>query len=347
MAGIGVMPGYVSAVNAYRAKKTAKAAPAIGTTPATKGALLGSMEGSLGLPGVPKVAAPKSIVPQVSIPRATVAAPGVSAPANTGLSEYGNELEGDPTWQLAQKNYADALSMGERSLFGDPFKQLLTQYGYVPSEAQIGGLSPDLQAMVRKYMTPDAVAAAQGNPYSTSATINKSFDQALAAAPIDYAERGLLSAPGKLSGGAAIAASNLGYQRGQQAASTMDEFLRGVGGANTNWLNYQNQQAASLRQAQEDVATRLSQERGYHDLLDQFGNVDQAALAQQAAQQDYSGGPNAIFQPDPQTGALMDRMQANGQYGSWASAMSNSINAANKPKPSAKTQKVLKKVKGK
>jgi len=347
MAGIGVMPGYVSAVNAYRAKKTAKAAPMMGTTSATKGALLPSLEGSLGLTGVPKVAAPKSIVPQISIPKATVAAPGVSAPAaNTGLDEYSNELSGDATWQLAQKNYSDALSMGERSLFGDPFKQLLTQYGYVPSEAQIGGLSPDLQAMVRKYMTPEAVAAAQGNPYSTAATINKSFDQALAAAPIDYAERGLLSAPGKLSGGAAIAASNLGYQRGQQAAQTMDEFLRGVGGANTNWLNYQNQQASTLRQAQEDVASRLSQERGYHDLLDALGNVDQQALANRAAQQDYSGGPSAIYQPDPQTGALMDQMQASGQYGSWAGAMQKQINAANK-KPSAKTQKILSKVKGK
>lgn len=339
MAGIGVMPGYVSAVNAYRARKTKAPSfgAAIGTTPSTKGALLGSMEGSLGLPGVPKVAAPTSIVPQVSIPRVTAPA----APANTGLNEYGNELSGDPTWQLAQRNYADSLSMGERSLFGDPFKQLLTQYGYVPSEDQIAGLSPDLQAMVRKYMTPDAIAAAQGNPYSTAATVNKSFDQALAAAPINYAERGLLSAPGKLSGGAAITASNLGYERGKQAAQSMGELLSGIGGANANWLDYQNQQAATLRQAQEDVASRLSQEKGYHDLLDQYGNVDQSALA---AQQDYAGGPSAVYQPDPQTGALMDRMQANGQNDSWAAAMSKTINAANKP--SAATKKILKKVKG-
>lgn len=339
MAQIGVMPGYVSAVNAYRARKAARpktmsaalGAPAIGTTPATKAGLLPYTEGSLGLPGVPQVAAPKSIVPQLSIPKAPAVAP------NTGLNEYTGEITSDPMYAIAQKNREDALAMGERSLFGDPFKQAVTQYGYVPSEAQIGGLSPDLQAMVRKYLDPTTVQAAQDNPFSVAKTISHDYGVAGAALPIDYAERGLMSAPGKLSGGAAIAQAKLDRARGQDTAQTMDEMLRGIGSANTNWLNFQNTQNETFRQAQEDIATRLSQDAGYHALLNAQGGEDQQAAAQNAAGFDYSGTPSALFQPDPQTGALMDRMQASGQYGAWAKAMS---------KPSAKTQKILKKVKG-
>lgn len=327
MAGIGVMPGYVSAVNAYRQKKAAKPTSfgaALGTSPATKAGLLPTLEGGLGL-GLPKVAAPKSLVPQVNIPKATVA-----PTAGPSTPDYQRALEDDPTWQLARKNYEDALAMGERSTFGDPFKQLLTQYGYVPNEDQINALSPDLQAMVRKYLTPDAIAAARDNPYSTAATINKSFDKALAGVPIEYAERGLLNAEGKLSGGAAIAASTLGYQRGQQAAQTMDEFLRGIGSANSNWLNYQNTQANAFRQAQEDVATRLSNE--------------EAPPLTDPASFDYSGGPSAIFQPSPAVGAILDNNAATGRNDAWAAAMQRNINAANKP--SAKTKKIIKKVKG-
>lgn len=332
MAGIGVVPGYVSAVNAYRAKKAGKPTSfgaALGTTPATKAALLPSLEGGLGLPGVPKVAPPKSLVPQVNIPQAT---PPATVPPLSGLDAYKKELTDDEAWGIAQKQYENSLAMGERSLFGDPFRQMLTQYGYVPSEAQIGALSPELQAMVRKYLDPAAVKAAQENPYSTAATIKHGFDKALATVPVEYAERGLLNAEGKLSGGAAIAASTLERARGQQAAQTMDEFLKGVGGANANWLNYQNQQTETLRQAREQIATRLAQEAGYRALLDAQGNEDAAARAAEAAGYDYSGGPSAIYQPAPDVGAILDRNAVSGRNDSWAAAMQRAINAANKPK---------------
>ena len=143
------------------------------------------------------------------------------------------------------------------------------------------------------------------------------------------------------SGSSAIIGNRLNYERGLSDKNAIDQLLSGVGTANQNWTDFQTTTANARRQAQEDAATRLSQQAGYH------GGNDEEDAAAVAASQDYSGGPDSIFQPAPDVQQLMDQGQASGQWDSWAKAMGgpSGPSSANKPKPA--TQKAIAKAKAK
>lgn len=252
-----------------------------------------------------------------------------------GLENYMSEAQNDAMWQLAERNYQDALAMGERSQFADPFRQALIQYGQAPSEAQLAGLSPEAAALARKYLDQGAVDAATKNPYSTTAQINRGFGQALNQIAAYQAERGGLGA-----GGANVTASELDYQRGLQGQTALNSLLGQVGTANQNWVDFQTQAAATRRQAQEDVATRLAQLAGYHALLDAQGNE----VVPPPESYDYSGGAESIFQPAPDLAGLMAVDQGAGQWDAWTKAMGALQQAGNKAAPSPKTKQTLQKV---
>ena len=228
------------------------------------------------IPQASSVVAPQSFAQAVAAP-VSVPVDAVSGGVG-GLGNYMDELTSDRLYQLAQKNYEDALAMGERSLFATPFKQALIQYGVAPGEAELAGLTPEAAALARKYLDPAAIAAAQGNPYSTAKQIDYGFNRASAGLAGDYTQRGTLG-----GGGMNVAQSNLNYQRGLQAKQTMDELLGAVGNANQNWLNFQGNEAEKRRAAQAEVANRLAQIAGYNALLDAFGN-------QQAGSEEYESG---------------------------------------------------------
>lgn len=287
------------------------------TTAANKAALLPSLEGSLGLPGVPKVAPVKFTLPSVSIPKASsIVQPlqptdpitGQSAVSTDtsrtglyGLDEYMNEVKSDPNYAIAEKNYRDALEMGERTLMSDPFRQALISYGYDIggwNAAHPGTVSQAILDAAGKYLDPAAQKAANENPYSTAAQIGRGYNQATAGLGGDYAMRGTLG-----SGGMNVAASNLNYQRGLQDKQAMDQFLSALGTANTNWLDFQTSQADRFRQAQEEIATRLAQVAGYHALLNPDGTEDVAgdptAVHPEGYPFIYADTPNAVGDTSP------------------------------------------------
>jgi hypothetical protein len=154
----------------------------------------------------------------------------------------------------------------------------------------------------------------------------------------------------------AIIGNRLNYERGLSDKTAIDQLLSGIGTANTNWTDYQTTTANARRQAQEDVATRLAQQAGYHGLP---GESEEETAARTAAAQDYSGGPGSFFQPASDVQALMDNDQASGQWDSWANVMGKNINAANKPalapkpkpaqvfKPAPATAKLIQKMRAK
>jgi hypothetical protein len=78
--------------------------------------------------------------PQVTIPNANSIVGAGTGSASVG-DPYRNELANDPTWLLADKNYQDALTMGERTMLSDPINRLIQQYGYDP-RTTAGSRSP-------------------------------------------------------------------------------------------------------------------------------------------------------------------------------------------------------------
>jgi hypothetical protein len=279
--------------------------PALGASAATKAALLPSLEGSVGLPGVPRSAAPTSLVPQVSIPKAT----SVVAP-KTGLQSYMSELTGDLNYQSAEQAYNNALEMGQRSLLADPFKQALNTYGYDISgylQSHPGSVPQNIADLANKYLDPASVAAARANPYSTANQIGKSFDEALAGVPGQLAERGLLG-----SGGSAITASKLDYGRGLADKQAMDEFLGSLGTANQNYLDFASGQRSQFEDAKAEVANRLAQQQGYSADLDAQGNAVTAPPAAPAP---------VTYKLAPKTQALIKKMKTSGQVSAWEKAM--------------------------
>lgn len=287
----------------------------LGASPATKAGLLPYAEGSLGLPGVPRTALPSPILPQVKIPSAG----SIVAPAAKGLSEYMNEITGDPNYSSAEQAYNNALEMGQRTLLADPFKQALSTYGYDIGgylSAHPGSVPQGIADLANKYLDPAAVAAAKADPYSVSAQIQKSFGDALSNVPYQQAARGTAG-----SGATAISASNLDYQRGLQDKQAMDQFLGALGTANQNWLGFQTDQRSQFEGAKADIASRLAQVAGYSSGLDQGGGGQAAAAP--AAQPNYSGGPNAVYKPSAPTQALIKKMKAKGEFSAWERAMRN------------------------
>jgi len=271
--------------------------------------------------------------------------------------------------------------MGQRSQFGDPFRQALIQYGRAPTDAELAGLSPEAAGLARQYLDQGTIDAATGNPYSTTAQINRTVGQSLASIPALQAMRGMTG-----GGGARVAGNQLDYQSGLQRQSALNSLLGQIGTANQNWVNYQNQAAATRRGAQEDVATRLAQIAGYHAQLDAANAAAEAQRraeadrqAREAAAQasmpdwaqefsdvpsgenaygpdtyvnpDYSGGPGAIYQPTPDVAELMAQDHAAGQWDAWANAMQNLGSTAKvvgsptgKPATSNATQKLIQKM---
>src|SRR5262245_33714607 len=293
----------------------------------------------------------------------------------SGLDEYMNEAQTDPAYIAAEDTYRNAINMGEPSVFGDPVKQLLMQYGYVPNDADISGLSPGTQALVHKYFDPTTTAAAswnlgappgqQGNIYSTAAQIARAYNQGAASIAPTFAEVGLGG------GGMQIAADELRYQRGLQDKATLDQLLGGIRTAGQNWVDYQNQAANARNTAEAAVYQRLAQIAGYHAMLDAagkevqtpdepppaptFGTVfadtpygENAYGPNTYVDPRYSGGPEAVFLPDPETAQLMATDAAAGQWDDWAAAMANlgSTSPQTAPTISAPTKKVLARIKG-
>jgi hypothetical protein len=219
----------------------------------------------------------------VTIPQAdTIVKPNApSAPQGDGggLRNYTGEITSDPMYGIGQKNYQDALTMGESSLLRSPIAQLISTYGYDPraylAAHPESGLSQTSIDLANRYLDPAGLAAAQNDPATVANQIAKGFNQGLAAVPGTLAESGL-----ERSGSSAIMGNKLTYDRALQDRSAMEQFLSGIGTANTNWLDYQNQQANTWRQAQEDIATRLSNDAGYHAMLNaQGGEQDTAPTA--------------------------------------------------------------------
>lgn len=277
-------------------------------------------------------------LPKVTIPNAgSIVAPlgtdGGGIQQQTSGDPYGDELRNDPMWSIAQKNYEDALAMGERAQLSEPIARLVSTYGYDPraylAAHPDAALPQSALDLANRYIDPAGLAAAQKDPATVSNQIAKSFGQALAGIPNRLAQRGLLG-----GGSSAIIANKLTYDRALQDRQAMDQFLSGLGTANQNWVNYQTQAANTLRAAQEAIAQRRAQEAGYH------GETPPEDY-------DYSGGPASIFQPAEDVQRIMDQGQASGQWDSWANAMSQTINAANKPKtfkPAPATAKLIQKM---
>jgi len=303
---------------------------------------------SQGLRGVPKVTIPTaaSIVgrQQFATPARQAADVGAGPGGSDalaaglglkGLNEYMNEITSDPNYAIGRQNYENALSMGERSLLGDPINQLVAKYGYDPRSylaANPGAQLPQAALdLANRYLDPTALAAAQRDPTTTANQIATSFGQALSSIP------GELAARGRGRGGAtAILASQLNQERAVQDRKAMDEFLGGVGTANQNWADYQTQQANIWRGAQEDIATRLAQVAGYHAMLDAQGRAQADTTAEDtqaevAALQDYSGGPTSIYQPSAPTARLIQRMRSSGEMSSWEKAMQG-LTSTTKPR---------------
>jgi hypothetical protein len=302
---IGTLPGYVAAVRNYQAAQK----PITFPKPKPYNPLAYVPGGS-----APQVAraiqSQGSAVPKVAIPSASsIVKPIVgtgSGLASTSTDPYSGELTADPMYGLGQKNYQDALDMGERTLLRDPINQLIAQYGYDPRSAS--GVPQNLADIANKYLDPAALDAAKANPYTTANQIGKSFTDALNAMPYDLAARGA-----QASGAANIIGSNLGYQRGLADKQAIDQLLQGIGTANQNWTDFQTNQANTWRQAQEDIATRLAQQAGYHEDLN--------APAPVPALQDYSGGASAVYQPSPATAKLIQKVRSSGQSSAWETAM--------------------------
>lgn len=278
-------------------------------------------------------------MPNVAIPNASAfVKPNViggsgGGSASTSTDFYGEELAADPMYAIGQKNYQDALDMGQRSVLRDPINQLLLTYGYDPqayAKGHEGAIPQNALDLANKYIDPAALAAAQKNPYTVANQIGKGFGDALESLPYQLAARGAQN-----SGAAAIMGSNLDYDRGLKDKQAIDQMLAGIGTANQNWTDFQTGQANTWRQAQETIAARLAQKQGYH------GAEDPSTV-------DYSGGPASAYQPASSVQGLMDRDQGAGQWDSWADAMNGRGSTYAPPapvyKPAAATAKLIKKM---
>lgn len=320
---IGTIPGYT--IRSLTAGSKPVTAAAIAAAKAKPYNPLAYVPGGSS-PAVAKaIQAQGYAMPKVAIPGASsivkpLGAAAAVPPAVTPSGDpYGSELTADPMYGLAQKNYQDALDMGQRTLLHDPINQLIAQYGYDPRSAQ--GVSQNISDLVGKYLDPAALDAAKANPYTTANQIGKTFTDALNAMPYDLAARGA-----QASGAANIIGSNLGYQRGLSDKQAIDQLLQGIGTANQNWTDFQSGQANTLRQAQEDIATRLAQQAGYH------GEDTSAAVTAPPVldTNDYSGGPNAVYQPSPATARLIQKMRSSGQTSAWEKTMAK-MGSTSKP----------------
>lgn len=267
---------------------------------------------------LPNVPVSRPIVPTVSIPQAATVAPAAAAVRGPSLGDYMSQIEGDPNFEIGRRNYENALEMGQRSLLADPINKLVSTYGIDPTAylaAHPGSIPQNMLDLANRYIDPAALAAAKADPFSTSNQIQRTFGQALAGTPGQLAARGRLG-----SGASAIMASKLDLARGQQERQALDQFLSGVGSANQNWLNFQTEQSNTWRQAQEEIANRLAQMQATS--ADEETPIEAAPVAAApAAQPDYSGGPNAVFQPAPATQRLIKKMRARGEFSSWERAM--------------------------
>lgn len=258
-------------------------AATLGTSPATKAGLFPYMEGGLGL-GLPKVAAPKAIVPKVPGLNANnfvqpytgggggTADSGLSGLAGTGgatVEDLMKAIEADPLYGVANTNFSNALTMGERSIFRDPLLQALTASGISPTDADLAGLSTDqtilqpdgskisVRDLVGRYLTPTALAAARDNPYSVAAQIARAYNNTMGAQAGEWAARGGLGA-----GGMKTEAGDIGWQRGLQDKQNLDELLKVISGGASNLAQFDVDQANTRRAAWAEIAARLAQQAG-------------------------------------------------------------------------------------
>jgi hypothetical protein len=184
MAKIGTIPGYVTAVQNYAAQKGVPFATVPKAKPYNPYAYV---------PGGASPAVAKAIqaqgyaTPYVGIPNAnSIVQPNANAGAGAAAAgdPYGNELTADRMYGIGQKNYADALSMGERSMLSEPINRLIQAYGYDPRTTALGDVAS-------RYFDPVGLEAARKGGYTTSQQIERGFGQALAGVPTDLGMNGL------------------------------------------------------------------------------------------------------------------------------------------------------------
>ena len=236
-----------------------------------------------GIPtGVPAAAAPPP-PPSNNLAAAAANAAAANPSGVLGFNPYVGEITSDPMYGLglAQHNASiNALEAARRTAN----QQAVIGGGYNPGEfnsAALGEFGGDI--------TPETLAAAAQNQFSTKAQLVKGLGQQMSALPYDLARRGAGRSGAAQTHATAYneafqSSSNQAMQAlAQQLTGNQNDYLTGRSTAEANWMS-----------AQQDISSRLAQIYGYNQAQNAQGQYpdvgEQAITNPDALSPDVGGG---------------------------------------------------------